>query len=48
MEVKIFLTADYASVDSANKLNILGTFTQIHAHTTCCGDTILCYSSTRV
>jgi hypothetical protein len=33
MEVKIFLTADYASVDRANKLNILGVFTQIHAHT---------------
>ncbi|MDX2077016.1 MAG: hypothetical protein SFZ02_11330 [bacterium] len=31
MEVKIFLTADYANVDSSNKLNILGAFTQIQA-----------------
>ena len=33
MEVKIFLTADFANTDGAGKLNVLGVFTQIHAHT---------------
>jgi hypothetical protein len=31
MEVKIFLTADYANVDRGGKLNVLGIFTEIHA-----------------
>lgn len=33
MEVKIFLTADYANIDRSGKINILGVFTQIHART---------------
>jgi hypothetical protein len=31
MDVKIFLTADFANIDSSGKLNILGTFTEIRA-----------------
>lgn len=31
MEVKIFLTADFANSDNAGKLNVLGVFTQVHA-----------------
>ena len=31
MEVKIFLTADFASIDRSGKLNILGVFTEIQA-----------------
>lgn len=30
MQVKLFLVADYANVDSAGKLNILGVFTKIY------------------
>lgn len=34
MEVKIFLTADYANMDSSGKLNVLGAFTQIQSPNT--------------
>lgn len=32
MEVKIFLTADFANVDRAGKLNVLGAFTEIQTN----------------